>query len=195
MKESAGCTGVAVRSCGGTGQAASARSIAIAGRLPGDLDLPALRHALDVLVTRSMVLRNAVRAVGEEPVQVINEHPERWACDGDERWLAGSELTEWLEYIACQYLDLSCADFSRGPLLRIYPCSKMPGETLILVAAYRLIIDMSSMTNLVRDLEALYAEQAGMDPVRLPATEAPYQDFVRVHRWARGSRASVYADF
>ncbi|HEX3925176.1 MAG TPA: amino acid adenylation domain-containing protein [Streptosporangiaceae bacterium] len=162
----------------------AAHTIAVAMRLRGELDVAALQSALDALVRRHASLRATFPAVDGAPVQRIAATARALLRQHDARDLVEAALTERLEQAAREPFDLA-----RGPLLRIDLYRAAPGETVVLVAAHHIITDFWSMTVLVRELEALYAERTGGAPARLPEPAATYADFVAWQQRTLGEEA------
>lgn len=142
----------------------AAQSTAVAMRLRGDLDGPALEGALQALAARFT-----------SPGAAIPLHLDE---------VVGAKLAEGLEYAAHAPFDLAC-----GPLLRVGLYRQDARDVVILVVAHRVVTDACPMTALIRDLEALYrervGERAGAAATRPGVTAG---DSVRLYRWVSGSR-------
>jgi amino acid adenylation domain-containing protein len=145
----------------------SEHNIAAALLFRGNLDVTALRSALNRLVARHSALRTTFESRDGQPVArvaasgvaALREHP-----DADPL----AESARLLSAAASEPFDLG-----RGPLLRIDLYHTAPGETVMLVAAHHIITDFMSMATLVSELETLYARGD-----TLPPLAASYADVV-----------------
>jgi hypothetical protein len=152
----------------------AAQSTAVALRLRGDLDGPALEGALRALAAR-FASRGAV-----VPLQL-----------GEALSLAGARLSDVLEYAVSEPFDLA-----RGPLLRVGLHRQDACDVMVLVVAHRIVTDACPMTALIRDLEALYRERAdGRTDRPAIGPGVTCGDSVRLYRWAGGSRRPAQRQF
>ena len=163
-------------------------SIAVALRLRGEVDIPALECALDALVARHASLRKAFPSVGDEPARPVAAWARTWLRENDASDLDDSQLTKWLECAAHEPFD-----GARGPLLRVHLYRRAADETVVLVVAHHIVTDFWSMTTLVHELEMLYAGQTGGTSAPPPELAVTQGSFVRLYRWVSGSRMSVHA--
>jgi hypothetical protein len=142
----------------------AAQSTAVAMRLRGDLDGPALECALRALAAR------------------FTSHGVTVAVQLDE--VAGAKLANGLEYAAHEPFDLA-----RGPLLRVSLYRQDVRDVVILVVAHRVVTDACPMTALIRELEALYRERAGERAGAAAAGPGvTCGDSVRLYRWVGRSQ-------
>ncbi|HEY6309509.1 MAG TPA: hypothetical protein VIY52_01690 [Streptosporangiaceae bacterium] len=152
---------------GGLEAGTAAQSTAVALRLRGDLDGPALEGALQALAARFTSRGAALPLHLDEARDVV-----------------GAKFAEVLEYAAHEPFDLAC-----GPLLRVGLYRQDARDVAILVVAHRVVTDACPMTALIRDLEALYRERVGS---RQGASAAgpgvTCGDSVRLYRWVSRSR-------
>ncbi|HEY0639758.1 MAG TPA: amino acid adenylation domain-containing protein, partial [Pseudonocardiaceae bacterium] len=131
--------------------------------LTGDLDLGALRRALDGLVRRHEVLRTTYRMIDERPAQVVADP-------------APVDLRV-VDVPADKALDLAAAeaatpfDLTRGPLLRATVYRTAPDEHLLVLGTHHIAADDWSRNVLARELSALYSGE----PV--PGLPVQYADY------------------
>lgn len=155
----------------------SEHNIGAALRFRGQLDVAALRRALNGLVARHCVLRTTFGSRDGEPVARISSTGA--ACLREHHDIgarARSEFTSWLSDAASEPFDLAS-----GPLLRVDLYHTAPGETVMLAVAHHIVTDFWSMSMLVHELEMLYAggERDGeAATASLPAQAASYADVV-----------------
>jgi acyl-CoA synthetase (AMP-forming)/AMP-acid ligase II len=161
----------------GTGQ----HRVAATLRLRGELDAPALGHALEALVARRAP---SFPPPDAEPGQRVTGSIRSWLQENDARDADERQLAKWLEHAAHEPLE-----GASGQLAGIHLYRTATDETLALVVAHRSITDFWSMTILIRELETLYSEQKGGIPAPLPELA----DFVRHYYWVGGARVSAYA--
>lgn len=141
----------------------AAQSTAVAMRLRGDLDGPALECALQALAARFT-----------SPGAAVAVHLDE---------VAGAKLANGLEYAAHEPFDLA-----RGPLLRVSLYRQDARDVVILVVAHRVVTDACPMTALIRELEALYRERAGERAGAAAGPGVTCGDSVRLYRWAGRSQ-------
>lgn len=152
---------------------------AVALLFRGELDVSALEDAAGLLVVRRAA---SFQCRDEEPGRrYIGSTSARLE---ETRGLDEAQLPAWLESAAHEPFDRA-----RGPLLRLNLYRRAADETVVLVVAHRVIADFWSITALVRELEASYAERKG--GISEPLTELT--DFVRQYCWIGGSRVSAHA--
>ncbi|WP_432010894.1 non-ribosomal peptide synthase/polyketide synthase [Streptomyces cucumeris] len=148
---------------------------AVALRLTGVLDRPALSRALDGLVARHEALRTTFEESGGRPVQVVSEPAPLplsvvdlgGAADG------AAELDRLLLQEYSRPFDLRT-----GPLLRTLLIRVADEAHVLLLTAHHIVTDGWSMGVLTDELCALYGAEAtpgSVDP--LPPVPVQYPDF------------------
>ena len=159
--------------------------MALALRLQGALDVDALRHALDRIVSRHEALRTTFHQAGDEPVQriappdggfALQEHDLRRHPHADEA-LAQRILDE-----AHQPFDMAVGPLFRGQLVRT-----ADDEHMLLLTMHHVISDAWSLGLLSTELAALYRHhrEGGDDP--LPPLPIQYADYALWQRqWLQG---------
>ncbi|MBL1100668.1 non-ribosomal peptide synthase/polyketide synthase [Streptomyces coffeae] len=152
---------------------------AVALRLTGALDRPALSRALDGLVARHEALRTTFEDTGGRPAQVVSPPaplplPVADLRDAESNAEDGAaELDRLLLQEYARPFDLRT-----GPLLRALLIRVADTEHILLLTAHHIITDGWSMGVLTDELCALYGAAAtpgGPDP--LPPVPVQYPDF------------------
>jgi amino acid adenylation domain-containing protein len=162
--------------------AGAAYNAALAERLTGPLDVPALTAALAAVAARQQVLRwrvpdadGAPHAVldppGPVPLPVVAVAPE--------------ELPARLAAGVARPFDLATDTLWRAELFRLGP-----EEHVLAVYAHHAVFDGWSQALLYDDLAAAYARASAGEPADLPALPATYGDYV-AWRAARSDRRGV----
>ena len=157
--------------------------------LRGDLDVPALRQALDALVDRHESLRTAFIKDGGEPFQVVQAaRPVTLPLiDLTESEPSGrsAEVHRLLLEEARRPFDLERDLMVRGCLLRLGPA-----EHILALTMHHIASDGWSVGIVERELAALYdAFSAGMSPALAPLP-IQYADYAVWHRqWFEASAA------
>jgi amino acid adenylation domain-containing protein len=153
--------------------------------LAGDLDAPALAHALSEIVRRHEALRTTFSEGPDGPVQVIASPapvdlppllPEIDLTGlAEER--RGAVLAELVRAESSRPFDLAA-----GPLLRTVLARTAPREHALLLTVHHIVADGWSLGVWVDELTALYAAFVAGEPSPLPELPAQYSDFARWQR-------------
>jgi aspartate racemase len=155
-------------------------------RLSGQLNIEALRQALDHLVARHEALRTSFATADGVPVQVVRD-----------------SLTVELPLIDLQHLPpdereaearrLSAAearrqfDLAAGPLIRACLLRLQPEEHILLITMHHIVTDGWSMGIFERELTALYEAFVHGRPSPLAELTVQYPDYALWHRdWFKG---------
>ncbi|MFE6501449.1 condensation domain-containing protein [Kitasatospora sp. NPDC057738] len=151
--------------------AAGHYNMPMAYRLRGDLDLSALRLALDDLVTRHESLRTAYPDWDGRPQQVVldpDEAPVELPVDG----VTEAGLSEALSSAAGHAFDLTAETALRARLFRL-----SADEHVLLLTVHHIACDGWSLLPLNRDLALAYAaRRLGQEPAR-PELPVQYVDY------------------
>ncbi|HEX5760111.1 MAG TPA: amino acid adenylation domain-containing protein, partial [Thermoanaerobaculia bacterium] len=150
---------------------AAACNLAGAARIGEGLDAGALRRALARLAERHPALRTTFEARSGEPVRRVHS---RLEPDFAVAVAESTALGPLLVQEAYRPFDLE-----RGPLLRVRVWTLPDGEAALLLALHHLVVDFASAAVLVRDLAALYAQERGGPPARLPLPGPGYTAWLR----------------
>jgi non-ribosomal peptide synthetase component F len=138
-------------------------------RLRGDLDVGALRAALDDVATRHDVLRTRYPAAAGRPHQeVLGQGALAFAVES----CTGEELAGELERASGYGFDLTAEVPVRATLFRTGD-----GEYTLLMVMHRIACDGASLTPLVRDLATAYAARRSGGGPRWPLLPVRYADF------------------
>jgi amino acid adenylation domain-containing protein len=159
-----------------------------ARRARGQLDLGALRKALNAIVARHEVLRTTYTAVNGQPAQVVHSDRAVELQSRDvshlpeaEREPAGRRI---LAEEAQRPFDLSC-----DVMLRVTHVRLAPDDHLLLFAQHHIASDGWSKEVLYRELAALYEAFVAGKPSPLPELPIQFADFaVWQRRWMAGER-------
>ncbi len=152
----------------------TAYNIVSAVRIPGELDVAALRRAFQALVDRHPTLRTTFTSGDAGPVQHIHEYVEVHFREAD--------ATAWSETALGEVLiDEAHAPFNleEGPLLRLSLFARSAREHVLLLAVHHIVVDFWSLAVLMHELEILYqAEKTGTQATLAPLP-LQYTDYVR----------------
>jgi len=140
-------------------------------RLRGDLDVGALRAALDDVAARHDVLRTRYPAAAGRPhQQVLGQVALAFTVES----CTGEELAGALERASGYRFDLTAEVPVRASLF-----VTGDGEYTLLVVAHRIACDGASLAPLVRDLATAYAARRSGDGPQWPLLPVRYADFAR----------------
>src|SRR5271170_980423 len=146
-----------------------AYTITYAGRLSGDLDVPALERAAQALVERHATLRTTYAVHDGRPVQLV--HPE-WAVHIDRHDVHPDELHNWIRREANRPFDLQA-----GPVFRLTLLQPTPDELVLVLAVHHIAVDFWSIDVILDELRQLYAAEHGAEPPpRCPDRYVDYAD-------------------
>jgi len=148
----------------------AAYTITYAGRISGELDVPALERAAQALVDRHPMLRTTYAERDGQAVQLV--HPQWPARIARHRLGPGeSELGEWIRRETDRPFDLYT-----GPVLRLALLERTPDEHVLVLAVHHIAVDFWSIDVILDELRLLYAAEHGATPPRLPAER--YVDYL-----------------
>src|ERR1022692_4853806 len=152
-------------------------NIPIAMGLSGPLDTGALGRALNGLVARHEALRTRlVAAEHGRPVQVIYPPAtlplELVDLSGLERQERAVRLREFIDIAAYQPFTLAV-----GPLLRTWLLALAADEHVLMVVVHHTVFDGWSAGVLVRELAALYGQEASGEPSGLAELPVQFADY------------------
>src|SRR5256886_2016206 len=145
-------------------------------RLIGELDVTALRAALDALIARHESLRTTFESVDGQGVQTV--HPpftvDLPVVDLSD---APGELTAVLREELARPFDLRALPLIRALLVRLGE-----GEHRLLLTMHHIVTDGWSMGLISAELRALYSAEVRGEPAELPALPLRYADFAAWQR-------------
>ncbi|MGH3258937.1 MAG: condensation domain-containing protein, partial [Streptosporangiaceae bacterium] len=151
-------------------------TVAVALRLVDPVDHPALRRALDTLVSRHPTLRTVFPLRHGEPVQLVAPGGRAAHAEHDARQLDETGLLQCLASAARRPFDLE-----RGPLLRT-DMYRHPAGDVLLLSVHHIICDFWSMAILARELGVYYGGYATGPQVELPQPGTTFADVVEWQR-------------
>ncbi|HEU5383064.1 MAG TPA: AMP-binding protein, partial [Ktedonobacteraceae bacterium] len=156
-------------------------TIARAVKSKRKLDASALKRALQVLLERHDSLRAVFSVKDEQPVYKI--------CREQEAFLVVENASDWDDDAVDTYLAEKSRlpfDLTKGPLLKTYLLERSGRDSILFFVVHHLVVDLWSLSILVRELGELYAREMRAIAVPLPQPEFHYHDFVR---WQTGMLA------
>jgi amino acid adenylation domain-containing protein len=176
--------------------AGAAYHIAMALRLQGELNLPALQATLDRIIARHEVLRTTFVAVDGQAMQAIASDETRFALL--ERDL--SDLPELQQHAEvqqlCQAEERQAFSLADGPLIRGQLLRLAEDQHILLITQHHIITDGWSIGVLVQEVAALYTAFCQAQPDPLPPLGIQYADYAAWQReWLRGAALQVQSDF
>jgi amino acid adenylation domain-containing protein len=134
-----------------------AYTITYAGRIRGELDVPALECAVQALVDRNAVLRTTYAVRDGQPVQLVHPHwrvrMDRHDVDPEE-----SDLQDWIRRESNRPFDLEI-----GPVFRLTLLRRGPQDHILLLVMHHIAVDFWSIDILLDELRLLYAAEHGGD--------------------------------
>ncbi|MEV0691702.1 non-ribosomal peptide synthase/polyketide synthase [Streptomyces sp. NPDC050388] len=156
---------------------------ALALRLRGGLEVPALTAALRALVERHEALRTTFDTVDGHGVQIVHPAPDVPLPLHDLSGTAGTDraarLEELLEAERARTFDLR-----RGPLLHAGLIRLSDDEHVLTLTLHHIVTDGWSTGVLTGDLAHFYRAELGAAAKQLPPLPVSYADYAH---WQRGS--------
>jgi len=152
-------------------------------QIDGDLDVTALRRALDLLAARHAALRTRFEIVDGVPHQAFNSSKTiSFECE-DGAGFDNHQATQHLAGQAFQPFHLESDSLFRFHLLR---CGK--DRHLLLISIHHIVADLGSFAQLLDELLAHYEALVSGQWPQLPPPAHDYAGFVR---WQRELRSSA----
>ncbi|MFI6067035.1 amino acid adenylation domain-containing protein [Micromonospora sp. NPDC051227] len=157
--------------------------ICVAYRLCGQLDVPALRRALTILIERHEAFRTTFHESEGGPVQRV--------APGARVVMEVEDLSALTEQARAETVDRRLReetgrgiDLARGPMLATHLFKLGGTEHVILLKTHHIVIDGWSVDLLLRELSLVYSAELAGQPAVLPALRLQYGDHaVRQQRW------------
>ncbi|MBI2694635.1 non-ribosomal peptide synthetase [Mycobacterium nebraskense] len=143
--------------------ASAAYNVTYAGRISGELDVPALERAAQALVDRHPALRTTYAERDGQPVQLVHPH---WPARIARHHLGPGEpgVDEWIRRETDRPFDLYT-----GPVLRLTLLERTPEEHVLLLGLHHIAVDFWSIDIILDELRLLYAAEHGAAPPPPPA--------------------------
>ncbi len=149
-------------------------NVNFAARITSDVNVPALRRALQRLVDRHPSLRTTFPGHIGKPVQQIHQQQQVNLREVEGSTWSEEELKTRLIEEAYRPFDLE-----RGPLIRVSLIMRSAREHILLLVVHHIVVDFWSLAVLLNELGLLYpAESAGLK-APLPPLDSHYTDYVR----------------
>ena len=151
-------------------------NIVYAVRILDEVDVPALKTAVQRIVDRHEALRTTFRKNAEgQPVQVVHPRMEAFFREVDARDWSEETLQERLREEAHRLFDLE-----KGPLMRVFLYRRGEKEAVLMLVTHHIVTDMWTQAVLLYEIGQLYPRIAG-DRAAPEFLEQPpqYIDFVR----------------
>lgn len=140
----------------------AAYTVAYAGRIAGDLDVPALQRAAQALVDRHPMLRTSYAERDGQPIGLVHPH---WPIHLSTHRIGAdaAELDEWVQAETDRPFDLRT-----GPVLRLTLLQR-PDDHVLLLTVHHIAVDFWSIDVILDELRGLYAAEHGGSAPELTA--------------------------
>ncbi|HEV2150668.1 MAG TPA: amino acid adenylation domain-containing protein, partial [Longimicrobiaceae bacterium] len=156
-------------------------------RVSGELDLPALRRALDEVVRRHESLRTRFPVRDGEPEQVVEPASRARLPLVDLGGLGERAREAELRRLAAEEAGRPF-DLAAGPLLRTTAVRLGAADAAVFFTMHHIVSDGWSIGILVREVSALYAAHSRGEALRLPDLPLQYADYAAWQReWLTGA--------
>ncbi|WNG46585.1 amino acid adenylation domain-containing protein [Archangium minus] len=155
-------------------------------RLKGPLDVSVLERSLAELVRRHESLRTTFTLVNGQPVQRIAPEHEFVLPVERLEGVAEGEREEVLRRLAEEEARRPF-DLEKGPMLRARLLRVAEDDHVLLLSKHHIVSDMWSLSQLERELSALYQSYVRGEEPSLPALSVQYADYATWQReWLKG---------
>lgn len=176
--------------------ASAAYNVTYACRLVDGLDLPLLARCVDYLIARHPILRTRYEISEGQPRQQVSLDA---AARLDVERVQGrtlAEVLQWVDNEANKPFDLRVSPIRLKLLVNEGALPIEAPRHALLLNVHHVAADFWSLEIMVRELSALYALGLAGQPLRLPALQHQYKDFVQ-HEAQRlaGPEGAVLAAF
>ncbi len=141
-------------------------------RIRSKIDAERFRRVFQLIVDRHPALRTTFVRENGEPIQRVHKAMEAAFTVVDAGGWNQEELQKRISEQAHQTFDLE-----NGPLFRVHLFSTSENESVLLLAAHHIVVDMWSLAVIVREVGLLYTSEGSAEV--LPPIKARYSDFVR----------------
>ncbi|GAA1602447.1 condensation domain-containing protein [Actinoplanes couchii] len=170
-------------------------NVAFTARFTGGFEAAAFHRAVRSLVGRHAALRTTFGRVGADGRDDVRQTVHGW-LEPDVTEQDAGQWDEERTQEAVRDAYREPFDLVTGPPIRVRVYRRAPGEAVVLLALHHVVCDFWSLGVIVAELEQLYLAEVERRPVRLPAGNVPYHDFVARQReliaGERGARARSY---
>jgi thioesterase domain-containing protein/acyl carrier protein len=156
-------------------------NIAVAYRLTGELDVPALEQSIAGIARRHEILRTTFPTVKGRLEQRVSPDATAPLVPIDLRDLAPRERAARVRQLASEEAATPF-DLGRGPLWRVTLLRCSDQEHVLLLTMHHIVSDGWSFLLFCQELSALYAAHRAGRPSPLPALPLQYADFAQRQR-------------
>ena len=156
-------------------------NIPLAFRMSGSLDMDALRHTVEAIVSRHESLRTTFRMVDEQPMQCIAEQGSISLCVTDLTDLPETGHGTEVERLTSEEFGKPF-DLVHGPLFRINLLRLGEKEHILLLVMHHIISDGWSIGVLLQEMAAFYNALVQGTAPSLPELSIQYADFAEWQR-------------
>jgi amino acid adenylation domain-containing protein len=157
-------------------------------RLPGDVDVVALRASVNTIVARHEALRTSFPVADGRPVQVITPSLEIELPVIDASGAGTQEREDVVRLLAGEQAR-HVFDLAVAPLVRVCLVKLSPAEHVLLWTMHHIVADGWSMGILLDELTAVYEGLRRGQPVALPELPLQYADYAVWQREAWSNAA------
>jgi len=165
--------------------------VAFVARVLSNIDVAALRRALQALVDRHAILRTTYRMDDAGLTQCIAGHVD---ANLSLRALAGANDVDLDREIRADYARPF--DLATGPVFRCSLFTRAPASHVLLLVVHHIAADGWSLFQMLDELRALYAEQTGGPAAALPRSRFEYKDYAAWQdQMLAGDEGRRYADY
>ncbi|OUM08469.1 non-ribosomal peptide synthetase [Pseudomonas syringae] len=151
-------------------------------QLKGDLDVQALKQALDHLVARHESLRTTFQRLGEQPVQVIAPQDSGFTLVEHDLRTLPFDLAQTSAARIAQSEVAAPFDLQKGPLIRGRLLRLADDDYRLHITQHHIISDGWSVGVLVREFAELYAALSQGAAPSLPPLSIQYADYAAWQR-------------
>ncbi len=173
-----------------------AYNVTYACRLLDDLDLPLLARCVDYLIARHPILRTRYEIAEGQPRQQVSLDAAARLDISRVQGYTLAQVLHWVDEEANKPFDLKVSPIRLKLLVNEGALAEEAPRHALLLNVHHVAADFWSLEIMVRELSALYALGSAGQPLRLPALQHQYKDFVQ-HEAQRlaGPEGAVLAAF
>ncbi|MDQ2924769.1 MAG: condensation domain-containing protein, partial [Acidobacteriota bacterium] len=164
-------------------------------KLTGELDVPALEHALNQMVRRHEVLRTVFAMQDDDPVQIVLPHRPFALPVVDVESLPESDRAAAAEGVFAQESALPF-DLAAGPMFRFKLVRMSATEHVLITVLHHINTDGWSNAVIARELSELYSAALEGRDAQLPELTIQYVDYAVWQReFLSGENLALQLDF
>src|SRR5581483_3101179 len=150
----------------------TAYNVNVAGRTRSEINIPALKRALQELTNRHLILRTSFINLNGELMQEICNHGETFICEIDASSWSDEFLNEQVLHEAHRPLNLI-----QEPLLQVFLFTQR-NSSILLLKSHHMITDFLSFSYFLHELGILYTSEVQQMQGILEPVRKQYTDFV-----------------